>query len=111
MFTRDFRIWGSILISWTVFLFIFPVLAMLTLGFFLCGAVFYKAHAAIRDGVSGIRVGSQSATFYREGQPIGFWSCVAFNVVTGSLMFVLFIYVLVHEISVRGVVDLFWHTS
>jgi hypothetical protein len=88
MFTRDFRIWGSILISWTVLFFVFPVVAAIILGF---GFVCLFSHAVVkgvRDGVTAGGIKWWSFPVERVRRPFLFWFYICLFALCGIISFV-----------------------
>jgi hypothetical protein len=79
MFTRGFCIWGSILIGWTVLFFIYPMIAMFSMGLWLGVFLFiYAVLKSVREGI--VRGSNAPGSFYfsfeRYRQPILFWLVV-----------------------------------
>jgi len=72
MFSRDFRIWGSILIGWTVVLLIYPFIGMTLLNMGIGTFIFCRAVWGVRDGEISIGRFSASITIYKERQPLFF---------------------------------------
>ena len=83
MFSRDFQIWGSALIAWTMLFFIYPMIGMFIMGLGCSALFFFLALNGIRDGVIS---GRFKIRFERSREPGFFWFCISFIVLCGIVM-------------------------
>jgi hypothetical protein len=86
MFTRDFRIWGSVLIGWTLLFFIYPMIAMFIVGFGMSTFFFYIVLKAVRDGFIKVAFGFRVATCQRNQEPFLFWFFILFFISMRTLL-------------------------